>query len=701
MKREFAYVDVEYDVENAPPEGRLGTHDVVYIYPTKPIANFQISSNTWKQNRKIKVQDTSGAGNIQLVVENYPIIEYEWTFGGNTSQIKFGTNTSTMKEFICKTPGIYSVTMRCKNTLGKWSDPYTVQFEVLEDVAPAIGLNLTDSTTARNEAISAWYYDVSSTDGDVIKSSSIELWYDADNNGSLETRLNTWSGSGQFPVYTPTKLGYYKYVVKAQEDITTDTFSQFITEADKKSSSYEVEWWVDNYRPMSDLFVNLPVQRPNIDVYLMLDKNLSQTKTDYITANKMNIANWLIGKNIIPNVEIWDMKTYTYSQPANTSRHTGSSYPPSTTSYSSNGYSGTLNRTSVSNNDYSRDEGHYSTQTESRTFTKTVTNSRSWTKNQWGIAYGPWAKPDHGSSYTINEDGYSGSIPSTGVSYSPSDFSGYVIGDSGTLTATKTFSGTLTKNVQVWVPKIVWYNDYTGYYSGSIYKNVRQPHTDPFNSTSIKYVVYISDNTISELPDLQMVMGYAPSAKLLIAGASGIASQVANEEKYFNTSGKAIDALTNEILEYICTSSPAIEKHYVLQNQAFTLNTGNLDLEGDVITTEQMQYVRKPNYFDNPTGAEPGTVAAYSETSGWTSTIKGSFANTGLYEIYRRIKDSPTTDPSFSQYAYYSGSTKLEIYVHRKPLALAVLVWDFDAVNSVYITSWVDNSYDPDHRAKR
>ena len=70
------------------------------------------------------------------------------------------------------------------------------------------------------------------------------------------------------------------------------------------------------------------------------------------------MSNWLLGKNIIPNVNIWNMKTYTYSQPASTSRNTGSSYPSSSIAYSSNGYSGTLTRTSVSNNDYSRDNGH-------------------------------------------------------------------------------------------------------------------------------------------------------------------------------------------------------------------------------------------------------------------------------------------------------------------------------------------------------
>ena len=47
---------------------------------------------------------------------------------------------------------------------------------MLEDIEPAVGVNLSESVYTRNDKVDAWYYFVSSTDGDVIKSSSIELW---------------------------------------------------------------------------------------------------------------------------------------------------------------------------------------------------------------------------------------------------------------------------------------------------------------------------------------------------------------------------------------------------------------------------------------------------------------------------------------------------------------------------------------------
>ena len=45
-----------------------------------------------------------------------------------------------------------------------------------------------------------------------------------------------------------------------------------------------------------------------------------------------------------------------------------------------------------------------------------------------------------------------------------------------------TYSGTLTKQVQVWESNIVWVSDYIGYYSGTVYKYICgsiRSHSDP------------------------------------------------------------------------------------------------------------------------------------------------------------------------------------------------------------------------------
>jgi hypothetical protein len=705
----FAYVDCEYQVKGFPgDEGKLVTRDVVYIYPTKPIANFKISSNTWKENRFINVQNTCDEGNIDIVIQKYPIVQYEWTYGGDVSQLRKGTDTDFKKQLLYKKPGIYSLTLRCKNTLGRWSEPYTVDFEVVEDIGPAVGVNLSDAIYTRKDTVTAWYYDVVSTDGDVVASSTIELWHDSDNDGTLDRKLKTWSNQEQFPEYVPEKLGYYKYTITAKEDFTDDTLPEYITEADKKTSSYSVEFWVDNYRPLSDLYVNIPIQRPSIDIFFMLDKNLDLEMKDYMLNNRVNMSNWLLGRNIIPNVNIWDMRTYTYSQPATTSRHTGSSYPPATITYTSSGYSGTLQRTSVSNNRYSRDEGHYETRTESKTATGTASGyARSVYEckadGSWSLVYSESSDTPsisysdsagfrgtlYKTRYTLDSDNGPPASPGTpGSTYTRyRSYTGY-------------YSGTVTRTVKVWVPNIVWYDDYTGYYSGTVYKDVRQPYTDPFAPTSEKYVVYISNDTISELNDLNMVMGLAKSAKLYLAGSSAIKEQ-GKHDRYFGMEGKTIAQVADEILNEIAENSPSIEKYYVLQNESFEMNVGQFDLEDDEIVEEEMQYVHEPGYFDNPTGNEPGTVPLFDENTGWISEVKSEFLNTGKYTIYRRVKDRPSDNPAFGAYSYYSGLSFLEIFVVRKPIAKAVLDWDFDPVAGVYKTTWVDMSYDPDHQFSR
>jgi hypothetical protein len=163
---------------------------------------------------------------------------------------------------------------------------------------------------------------------------------------------------------------------------------------------------------------------------------------------------------------------------SNYSKHTGSSEPPSTTWYSSGGYSGTLSLYSADN------DGYYETKKTSRYFSKTVVNSRSWEINQWGTKFGSWKLADHGSSYEIDQDGYVGSIPQIGdVKYNPSDFSKYKIGDSGTQTATKKFGGNVTKT------ELIWHDDWTGYYRGYVYGSTTYYYS--YNVT-INYVSNVS-----------------------------------------------------------------------------------------------------------------------------------------------------------------------------------------------------------------
>ena len=676
----------------------------VMVYSTKPRAQFKLDG-TLKQMRKLSVTNTTVAANAAIVNDAYPITSYQWQFtsvSGDITTLKTRTGaTDIYKEFLYKKSGTYKITLTATNSLGKVSDSYELQLVIAPDIAPAIEINLDNSVMGRNETIKAYHYLVSSTDGDVITNNNLELWYDSNNDGRFDTLIGNYDGNIGFPAYTPTKLGRYKYINRVKEDYGQDTLQEFVTTANKLEKTYEVEFFVDNYIPMTSMYLDTPAFRPQVDVYFMNDFNLDSSKNNYILSGRVNFGNFLRSKNILPQINVWDMKSYTYSQPASTSVHSGSSYPPASTLYTSGGYSGTLYRNSISDNGYYYDYGRYETRTESKTVSEGYSDSGAvWYFTGYGTTYAG-SYPASSKSYS-DSNGYSGTLSMTNYVYSSraiDDPSGQYEYLGFTWSRNCTYVGVVSRNITVWVPDWRWISDYTGYYSGTIYNYVRQPYIDPFRATTQKFVIYFSDNSISQLSDLQMVMSKS-DAKFILIGQDSIKNQI--EYDYFILNNKPVEQLVQQALEYVTQQYPVVQKYYILTGQDnIMLNTSNYDEENDPIIEEKFQYVHNPNYFDNSMGIESFAANSFSSASNWTDFKATQFTKPGKYQIYRRIKDNPSNDPVFSAFSYYSGIPEVIVYVHRKPLALAELNWDYDQVNNQYITNWVDKSYDPDHQYNR
>ena len=225
------------------------------------------------------------------------------------------------------------------------------------------------------------------------------------------------------------------------------------------------------------------------------------------------------------------------------------------------------------------------------------------------------------------------------------------------------WSGTVSRTVSVWVPNVNWHADWYGTYSGKIYKDVKQPYTNPYTAGKTdKYILYISDNVVSESADYQNAISKADS-KIILAGTSNI--KVGNKYNYFiDASGKPVANVIDEALNYIAESSPSVEPVTILQNQVFSLQTGNFDLENDPIIQEQYQYVQDANYFDNPTGQEPGTQAAYNKDAGWTQTTLNKFSNVGKYQIFRifTLNSIPASEyiEAYNLWTRQPGNIRLE-----------------------------------------
>jgi len=698
-------------VEWTSPKGiRSSFSTWTVIYDTKPRVQLKFNG-LFKQNRKMVATNTSAAANDTFVSDRYPLI-YTFVFdpehGGDDTSLRIRTNSDMEKVFMYKKPGKYALSLRATNSLGRVSDPYTVEFEILPDEKPALVLHPFDAQVARGQNVRL-NYDVQSIDGDQIATKWVKLWYDSNNDGSFDQLVQTYTDPGLASITPPAgKIGNFMLEAFAQESTLQETLPEFMTPSDSQTQTVKRYFEVSNYQPISDLYVDKPLNRPNVDVFFMLDRAMSQARLDYMNGNEVTNTNKLLNINVMPAVDTWDMKTYTYSTPASTSRYTGGSYPSSSVSYSSGGYSGTLNLSSASNSPYSRDEGSYQyrnvSSTESRSFSASCSNTvRS--NVITGYSSNTSACP---GSYSISQDGYSGSIPRTGESgggLSCDESSGWC-----TQTWTAYYSGTLSKTTttqeRYWVPRWVSYNDYTGYYSGTIYKDVRQSYNNSFFRTiSDKYVVYMSDGSISQLPDLQMVLNQN-TAKLICVGTSSMTGQIPCDT-FIANNGRTADKLVDDVVKYIGQKSPANPRYYRMIGESITTYKASTDIENDPIVTEQFKIWWDPGWFgsaggfDNSEGPSTGIASSYNAASWGSYQSKVSFNKPGKYLLIRRIQDRPSSDPRFSNYNFWSNESTVEVIVHRKPIADVTLDYDFDPSQNNYRTNWIDESYDLDHEFNR
>src|SRR5690606_39126227 len=109
---------------------------------------------------------------------------------------------------------------------------------------------------------------------------------------------------------------------------------------------------------------------------------------------------------------------------------------------------------------------------------------------------------------------------------------------------------------------------YTGFYSGIAYRNVRQAYAQPYTrTTSDKYIVYVSDNIINELSDFNMVKNDS-DAKIILIGNNNIKAQTDHEHFILN-SGQPIEELIQAAVDYIASHNPLVSSTYVLLNETF------------------------------------------------------------------------------------------------------------------------------------
>lgn len=683
--------------------------DHVMVYTTKPNVNVTVTG-TFKENRLINASPNITAVNAAYLKANAAITttKFEATAGsGNDDLIKYGTKTMTDMRFIVKGEDQINIVAQVRSTPNKIersdipfgyfeSEPYVYQFFVQKDYEPAMVANIWSGTLTRDETLD-FTYEAVSTDGDMIAINTYEILYDEDDDGIYETTMRQGDWADYAP-YQPTALGRYKIIFFAEEAYGQPSLPEYLTQDDKRSHTVEREFHVDNLAPMTKLYTDIEYAFPEADVIVLNDETIERELNNTIVSERVNWINGFRQSGIDANVQIWDLHTYIHSQSASTTRNTGGSYPPATTTYTSGGFTGTLSRYSVANNQYQQDDGYYKTVTDtisvSDSQSQTGTAEYTYNGSSWYVSqsYGMTQLP---STVGYSSGGYTGTLSKTGGGVVSDDGAPSGSGSAGdkyyrTTTWEAIYTGTASKQVQVWQSDWNWYDNYTGYYSGTIYRSVKQPFTPSFRIASDKYLVYFADQHVNNLVDIEAIKS-SGDVKVILVGDLATMPQLPHSHHISST--KPLSEVMNEIVELISDANPVENKRLVLVGETFELKKTDYDHEDDPIVEHGYQYVHDPNYYDNSAGQEPGSVATLGDAT-YTPVLKTAFSRPGQYKIYRKIEDAPVLKP---EYARVSNLPQLDIYVHRKPIADFELSWEYDNDSAVYFTTWVDLSYDLDH----
>lgn len=309
---------------------------------------------------------------------------------------------------------------------------------------------------------------------------------------------------------------------------------------------------------------------------------------------------------------------------SNHSQHTGETYPPATYSYSSGGYSGTLKLQGKDNN------GGYRGVEHTRTFTGYYDNHGTDYYDENGKSHVTWSGSAPISMF-VNEDGYVGSIPKVDT-VCIDDWhvtSWWPTGNVKTYEATyrALYEGTLKKTVPT------WYDDYTGYYSGTVYGDTTYYYA--YNVT-INYVTNSSPTVNIISPAQDTIFSEASTAFVPIASVSDPEGDTLTCNVYIDSETTPRDTKT-------------ISNTQTAQNVSFNaLNLGNLSQGAHTMkfTVKDNEVTQQAtiNFKVDKTAPTLGTVEFTSTKD--TITITGSATdNMAMHDIpYRFYAGSNDSD---------------------------------------------------------
>ncbi len=614
-----------------------------------------VAEGSLKENRKVTLYNKSADVEDAFVTAKYPTtysISYS-AVDGSMSDWKMKTVTENEIDMLFKKSGFYKATISASNAARSKPTSTDYHIGIVPDFEPNVYFNIWNNVLSRNEELNITY-SADSLDGDVISSNNFKVYFDENEDGVAEKLI--YESEDQLNFFAPTMLGIYKIVNTIEESYGEPTIAEFITGADKKNKLIERVFYVDNLRPLVEIDLDIPENFQKVDMYIMSDENLEDINITELRESRIDYNNSLRLYGLDGSVVYRDLKTYIQTQQIDTSKYYGETSPPSSLSYSSSGFSGTLSKYNVTNNSY---EDYYTTEKKYKSCkTKNVFN---------------------------------GYVNCDAICYR--DCRGCGCSDCDSACCDKDYTQKEVCTTKTTTKRHYYtVNRYTGYYKGTAYKSVKQPFTNPFRETSDKYVIYIASDAFN-LDDLNKLR-FMADVNVILIGNAALRDALSDEMMFIKNDGSNMDILMGKAIDAIGAKHPFSSKYLVQVGDKFTLNQIMFDTEGDSITSYGYQYVQEEVY-DNPTGLETFARTSYNQQqASFTNYVARSFNRVGLFDIYALLKDR--TGQAF--FDKESNVSNVSILVHRKPVANFRLDWTYDPVDSKYQTRFIDKSYDLDHQ---
>ncbi len=231
--------------------------------------------------------------------------------------------------------------------------------------------------------------------------------------------------------------------------------------------------------------------------------------------------------------------------------------------------------------------------------------------------------------------------------------------------------------------------------------------TTTFRPNSEKYILYLGEKDSFQKVDPKL-LDYikANNIKVKVATNPKYIDRSTNKKTEINLrdmitatpNGKQYDAdgLENMLSDITEENKNFVEGQdglYVIKGEdTVTYNSYFSDLEGDNKINEVYNHLQNSTYFENSEGQ-----SIYHNVK--RAAPVSVFDKVGLYNVFYRATDQPSTDANFQNYNKDSNTDEMKVYVHRRPIAKMEVQYSNYAPFS--LKAFDNTSYDLDHRAKR